>query len=223
MSQYHKIQSIYKRYTEGENKGKFILNNYSIPEFFYLANNEWEWTEKIDGTNIRIYFYTNPLCCGVGFKGRTDKAELPKLLIEKLKELFPLEKMKKVFEINEKNGEEAFDIILYGEGYGHKIQSGGKYVNGKKEVNFILFDIKIGKWWLKREDVNDIANKLGIKFAPIVGYGTINEAINFVKKGFKSTFGDFIAEGLVIRPLIDLRTRSGKRIITKIKHKDFKK
>ena len=31
------------------------------------------------------------------------------------------------------------------------------------------------------------------------------------------------AEGLVLRPKIELQTRRGKRIITKIKHSDFKR
>jgi hypothetical protein len=45
----------------------------------------------------------------------------------------------------------------------------------------------------------------------------------FVQNGFTSQWGDFAAEGIVARPKIELKTRGGKRIITKIKHKDFKK
>ena len=84
-----------------------------------------------------------------------------------------------------------------------------------------MFDVKVGGWWLKREDVEGIASKLGIKVVPVIGSGTLQQAIDFVKNGFKSEWGDFIAEGLVLRPLIELKARSGERIITKIKHKDF--
>ena len=42
-----------------------------------------------------------------------------------------------------------------------------------------------------------------------------------VRKGFKSFWGDFRAEGLVVRPGADLLDRHGNRVITKIKHKDF--
>ena len=42
------------------------------------------------------------------------------------------------------------------------------------------------------------------------------------KKGFKSQWGDFKAEGIVARPNTELVGRDGKRIITKIKQKDFK-
>lgn len=218
MTKYPKIQGLYKRYLEGEKKGKFIIGEYSKPEFELLQNMEWVWTEKIDGTNIRVCYYTCPLIDEIKFKGKTDKANMPKHLETKLQELFPLEKIQKVFE----TGETIPDICLYGEGYGYKIQNGGKYVKSKYEVNFILFDIRVGNWWLKREDIEKIANQLGIQVVPIVGQGTIDEAIKIVKKGFKSTFGDFIAEGLVLKPKYELRDRRRQRIITKLKYKDFK-
>lgn len=45
--------------------------------------------------------------------------------------------------------------------------------------------------------------------------------IHEAEKGFKSQWGDFIAEGIVARPMTELKNRNGSRIITKIKHKDF--
>lgn len=214
--QYPKIQGLYKRYLNGEKKGKFIIGQYSKPEFELLKDIEWVWTEKIDGTNIRIIW--NGLDEVVEFKGKTDKAEMPKHLLERLKGLFPKEKLSEVFAL-----QEGFPVIcLYGEGYGYKIQSGGKYVNGEQRVEFILFDIKIGDYWLKREDLERIADQLGIKIVPIVGKGTIDKAIQFVKNDFESTFGCFIAEGIVIKPKIELRDRRRQRIITKIKIKDFR-
>jgi len=215
---YPKINGIYKRYLEGDKKGKFIMGKYSLPEFELLKDIKWEWTEKIDGTNIRVCYYTDPLINRVEFKGKTDKADIPKHLLKKLQQLFTVDKLSKIFEI----GEDKPDICLYGEGFGYKIQSGGKYMKDPKEVDFILFDIKIGHYWLKKEDLTKIANQLGIQIVPIVGEGTIDQAIEFVKKGFKSTFGDFLAEGIVAKPKVELRDRRGNRIITKIKYKDFK-
>lgn len=220
MTNYHKINGLYKRYTEGENKNKFILGKYSQPEFESLKDIEWEWTEKIDGTCISVNFVSRLIINSLEFKGKTDKAEIPNHLLEKLEQLITREKMAKVFKIGLQ--EESLFVELKGEGFGYKIQSGCKYFEGKKEVDFILFDVKINEIWLKREDVIDIANKLNIRYVSIVGYGTIDEAIEFIKKGFNSTFGNFIAEGLVIRPTIELRNRMGRRIITKIKDKDFK-
>jgi len=217
--EYPKIQGLYKRDMdkESQNYGKFIIGQYSKPEFELLKDIQWVWTEKINGTNTRICIYTNPLIQEIEFKGKTDKADMPQHLLEKLQELFTKEKVFSIFELSE----EKPDVYLYGEGYGYKIQSGCKYFGGRKEVDFILFDIRIGNWWLKREDVEKIAIQLGIKFVPVVGNGTINEAINFIKRGFTSMFGDFMAEGLVIRPKVELKSRSGERVITKIKYVDF--
>ena len=84
-------------------------------------------------------------------------------------------------------------------------------------IRYIMaMDSVVGK------DVLDIANKLGLVPPVVVGYGTIDEAINFVKNGFISHFGDAPAEGLVLRPMVDLFDRKGQRIITKIKTVDFK-
>jgi len=202
--------------------GKFIIGQYSKPEFEYLEDNEWIQTEKIDGTNIRICYTTHPLCQEVEFKGKTDKSDMPSHLLLRLKELFTEKKLEAVFGI----GGDIPDVYLYGEGYGYKIQSGCKYFGGKKEVDFILFDIRIGNWWLKREDIEKIADKLRIKVVPIIGKGTIAEAIELVKypqwHNFKSRFGDFIPEGLVLKPKVELKDRAGRRIITKVKCRDFK-
>ena len=66
-----------------------------------------------------------------------------------------------------------------------------------------------------------IAKKLGAPVVPYMGQFTIDEAIDFVRKGFKSTIAenpDYDAEGLVLKPPDGLMTRQGEHIIFKIKH-----
>jgi len=225
MKTYHKIHSIYKRDPKTDYK-TFLEGNVSRPEFEYLFYNQWLFTEKIDGTNIRVIIggdtpeekeRTGHLT--IEFKGKTDKAQTPIFLLEKLKEIFTLKKLSKMYEIF-KFPPEGGSVCLYGEGYGARINKGGKYI--PDGVDFILFDIKIGDWWLKREDVSDIADKLNIKTVPLIKVGTLQTAIDMIKSGtLKSTFGDFLVEGLVGRPCIELQDRAGRRIITKIKHRDY--
>jgi len=203
--EYPKINSIYKR----DKRTKKFLSEYSIPEFEYLKDNIWEFTEKIDGTNIRIIWKDGEL----RFSGKTDNAQIPMKLLKKLQIIFTKNKIQKAFP------EQEGIVILYGEGFGASIQSGGKYI--KDGVDFILFDVLIDKWWLNRESVEDIAKKLNIKIVKVIGKGTLKKAIEIAKQGFKSEFGDFIAEGIVLRPKIQLFSRKGDRIITKIKYKDF--
>jgi len=69
--------------------------------------------------------------------------------------------------------------------------------------------------------VLDIAERLGINAVPVCRMGNLNDLVYHVRDGFNSEWGDFKAEGIVARPEVELKTRSGKRIITKLKYKDF--
>ena len=68
-TEYHKIQTIFKRDPKTNYK-TLLMGEYSLPEFNYLANNIWQFTEKVDGTNIRIILNDE----GLSFGGRTEKA-----------------------------------------------------------------------------------------------------------------------------------------------------
>lgn len=208
MKKYHKIQTVYKR-NPGTNFKTLLYGEFSIPEFQYLQDNIWIFTEKVDGTNIRIMFDGNSIIFG----GKTDKAQLPTNLLNHLNKQF-YDKVSLFQEIFERSNE----VCLYGEGYGAGIQKGGKY---RQDQNFVLFDIKIEEWWLQREDIEEIAKKLNIRCVPVIGHGTLSKMIELTKNGFDSEWGNFIAEGIVARPAVELKARNGQRIITKIKHKDF--
>ena len=110
-------------------------------------------------------------------------------------------------------------VILFGEGYGPKIQNGGNYRN---DVSFILFDVFIAGNYQPRESVEDVARSFGIDIVPIIFEGTIQEGVDFVKTHPKSTIGTAFMEGLVGCPKVEMRDRCGKRIIVKIKWEDFK-
>lgn len=221
MAEYQKIQTLFKR----DERNIIIPDQFTYPEFEVLKDLKWECTEKIDGTNIRIELESsgNPEDGIImSFKGRTDKAVIPEHLLTKLNWLFDRERLMEVLNITDET--QNCNITLYGEGYGAKIQKGGNYISN--DVNFILFDVKVGKWWLDREAIKDIANKLGINAVPLMGYMTIPEAIEYVKKGFKSTIAenkDYDAEGLVLKAPCGLLKRDGERLITKIKTVDFRK
>jgi len=208
MKTYHKIQTIFKR--DPETKFKTLLEGeFSLPEFDFLSSNDWVFTEKVDGTNIRVIFADDG--DGIEFRGKSDQAQLPAQLFKRLEERF-LPQLK-TFEESFSGG-----VCLYGEGYGPKIQKGGKY---RGDQDFVLFDIKIGEYWLQREDVEQIAAKLGLDIVPILSTGSIPDMVDIVREGFDSKWGNFIAEGIVARPKTELKTRSGHRIITKLKYRDF--
>lgn len=211
MNEYHKIQTVFKR-DESTRHKTLLEEQYSLPVFDYLKDNQWVFTEKVDGTNIRVMLkdYTTHLALAYG--GKSEAAQIPATLLQKLHEIFDSQepKMKELF---------PEGVCLYGEGYGPKIQKGGGNYGAAQD--FVLFDIRIGFWWLERSAVEDIASKLGLKVVPTIGSGTLSEMVQMARRGIRSTWGDFQAEGVVARPEVELFTGNRRRVITKIKTKDF--
>lgn len=142
MKEYHKIETLFNRY---EKTKKLIQGSYRNETFEYLKDNIWQFTEKVDGTNIRIYWDGHR----VSFGGRTDNAQIPAHLINRLNDLF-----------------------------------GG-------ETNEQLFEQKFG-----------------------VDYVLNNRKSIIAKNGAE-------IEGFVGRPKMELNDRTGKRVIVKIKYRDF--
>lgn len=206
--EYTKIPNIFKREEFGKNR--LIEGEYATPELEYLANVPWVWTEKVDGTNIRVIWDGH----AVSFGGRTDKAQIPANLVNRLNDLFGGTNKEEIFE--QKFGETP--VILFGEGFGEKIQKGGGLYG---PVDFILFDVFCGGMWLKRDAVEDIASTFGIKTVPIVNTGTLPEAVDFIRQHPKSRLRDAEMEGVVCRPVCELSDRRGNRLIVKIKCRDF--
>ena len=218
MQTYHKIQSIFYRDPD-KNYKTFIEGKFSDPAFDILQNVPWEFTEKVDGTNIRIGWDGN----GVKFGGRTDRAQFPGQLWLYLQDYFTDNLLSGVFQ-------GAGSITLIGEGFGGKIQKMSKVYG--VEQRFILFDVFVEPnedhpmgIWLERCNVQDIAHSLGIPFAPIIFTAPLMQGYKKLKEqpDYSSLVSETGAplEGFVARPQTELRNRFGSRIITKIKGKDF--
>jgi len=207
--EYPKIHSPFKRDMAAPRK-PLMIGDWALPEFEYLARASWDFTEKVDGTNIRVIVL--PRGGGISFAGRTDNADIPKPLLDALEAQF--DSLRDALTDKFLNG-----AILYGEGYGPKIQNGGKY---RELPGFVLFDVLVDHYWLRRKDIENVSETFGIDVVPLVGIGTLDDAIRTVRGGqMKSAWGDFAAEGIVARPSVEMRDRRGQRIITKIKARDF--
>lgn len=209
MQTYNKIETVFNRDTEGTKR--LILDSYRNETVEYLKDNVWQFTEKIDGTNIRVHWDGH----NVEFGGRTDKAQIPNHLLTKLKELFGTLEIEELFE--QTFGEK--DVILFGEGYGAKIQNGGEY---RSDVSFILFDVMINGNYQSREWVEKTAKMFSIDIVPIVLEGTVQDGIDYVMSHPNSTIGNAMMEGVVGRPKVEVKDRCGNRVIVKIKWEDFR-
>jgi ATP-dependent RNA circularization protein (DNA/RNA ligase family) len=235
---YPKINSLFKRegcgpYNEElkryetdlqkkSRKSPLILGEYACEEF--RAINSWKITEKVDGTNVRVCMDTRANAYNgkaerhISFGGRTDNAQMPTNLLRYLQETFTHEKMVPVFE-------ESNYVMLFGEGYGGKIQSGSYY---RKDPEFILFDVYCSGWWLNREGVADVADKLGIQSVPVihrVGEETwsTDEIVDYIRDKPLSFVAreSHVMEGVIARSEPLMMFRKGGPIMFKLKCCDF--
>jgi len=211
---YPKIQTIWKR--DPEKKYCIIPGDYSLEEFKSICR--WSISEKINGTNIRIIYEPgipiNTPEDGVEFRGKTDNAQIPPILLSHLQKTFIREKLDKAFSNT--------PVILFGEGFGKKIQKGGRYLLNSN--SFALFDVYVNGWWLTVEDVYSIAKTLNISSPPHLGIMNTDDAVSLVKNGFLSKIaedGSLPAEGIVAKSYPLMLSRGKERIVWKLKVKDY--
>lgn len=176
-----------------------------------LKNLIWQGT----GTNIRVHWDGH----NIEFAGHTDKAQLPPKLNEYLTNLFLAPEMEYIFE--QVFGES--EVYIFGEGFGEGIQkNGGLYI--ATGVSFIVFDVNIDGFDLTRDNVIDVANKLGLPSVPVCFEGTLDEAKAWVAEHHMSTLngGKHEMEGLVLQPKdIQLYDKKHKLIKCKCKYRDM--
>ncbi|KKK52117.1 hypothetical protein LCGC14_3108120, partial [marine sediment metagenome] len=175
----------------------------------------------------------------VRFYGHHEKSQMPPFLLEYLQETFTLGKMKALWR---GPGEAEYPIVLYGEGYGAKIQKGGgAYTSQTKGggVSFRLFDVLVGAVptadikgvWLRRADVEDVAAKLGIKTVPLLRTEAyLNEVVVMAKHpplissvAYEEGTEGHPAEGIVAFTAEPLYNNRGQRLMFKLKTEDFAK
>lgn len=213
MDEYPKIETLYDRDKE---TFTVIPGAFRWPEFANVCT--WLVTEKIDGTNVRVNFDGER----VSFGGRTDRAQMPVPLLDMLMRTFTVERMRAAL---------PDGGTLYGEGYGPKIQKGGG--NYRPDPGFRLFDVKVGEWWLRWEDVKAVAHKLGIDTVPMLfdlRHDGLPRSESDLRADIRESIvarqendlGGFEAEGIVARAYPELCDRRGRRLMWKLKFSDFR-
>jgi hypothetical protein len=140
--------------------------------------------------------------------------------------LFDQEKLKAAFI---KMGQP--EVTIYGEAYGGKCQGmSGTY---GKQLKFIAFDVKIGHTWLAIDQADEVCTGLGIEFVYYRKIPTDLPAVDAERDApSEQAFRNECAvredltthkkrEGVVLRPLIEVRKNNGDRIVAKHKRDDF--
>ena len=216
---YIKINSAFKRDTSIPGN-PVIQFEWSQEEFRYLEMSPWLWTEKIDGTNIRLHWDGHKVVLG----GRTDNAQIPARITEAVRAMGLLdpEPWAKKWPLTDDAHPERSNpsVTLYGEGYGPGIQKGGG--NYRDDVSFILFDVKVGTFWLSRENTLNVAEGFGIDTVPVFAEQCPVLMWDQIRlRGIESSmFPKATLEGVVGTPTVPLLCRNGSRIIMKMKQRD---
>lgn len=177
--------------------------------------------EKLHGTSAHIrYTPTKDPVNPVGFFSGGEPHD-------KFVALFDVEALKKAFNEIFGGAAEMADsaIVVHGEAYGGK-QQGMSHTYGPT-LKFCVFDVRVGDVWLNVPNAEDVAKRLGLEFVHYVKISTELAAIDAerdadsvqaVRNGMGSGHK---REGVVLRPLVELRKNNGERLIAKHKRAEF--
>lgn len=118
------------------------------------------------------------------------------------------------------------NVTIYGEAYGGR-QQGMSATYGNK-LKFVGFDVIVGEDWTTVPKAEKVCLMLNIEFVDYVKCSTDLESLN-AERDKPSTqakrngiIEDKIREGVILKPLIELKTTNGGRIVAKHKRDEFR-
>lgn len=226
---YDKILAPFARDTA---KSKYVdIVKFSRPEFEMLANVKWNWTLKIDGTNINVLWDGER----VKYVGHTDKTQFNERTKKFLDETFCTSEAETIFE--DLYGSQPVKISM--EFVSKDMNQNYGYLDGAVFV-FDVFNGNTEKVWTSEETLGTFVSRFegsNVFVAPFIGCMNIWDAVDLVK-GFEvfwnqypekwrtndiidNPLGLYTVEGIVGRLPYELFDNNGNRIITKIKCKDY--
>lgn len=178
--------------------------------------------EKIHGTSAHIKFVPvysndemNDETCEIHFFSGGEK-------YEKFVNLFDAEKLKEIY--NERYL--GSKLTIYGEAYGGKIQGMSKTYG--PDLKFVAFEVRIGESWLDVPNALDVVTHFDLEFVDFVKIPTTLEAIDAERdkdsvQAVRNGMGEgHMREGVVLRPLIEVRLNNGSRVVAKHKRDEFR-
>jgi hypothetical protein len=217
VKEYHKIRTYYER---AGKPYKVTPKRQVLTEEFTVIN-RWVIDEKVDGTNTRFIFDGEK----VTWAGRTARAQFGKELSAFLDG---------VAEHMSQLGWNT-PLIIFGETVGPKI-NGNPY--GLDEFQFFGFDVWISRltppsalsvpnwdwgYWLNRSALTAFLAGAQIERVPYLcdmQYKNAELVMNEARSRLPGNKTDYF-EGIIGRPAVELVSQRGRRVIWKLKRKDF--
>lgn len=166
--------------------------------------------EKIHGTSAHISWNKGEVGFFSGGVGHPQFVALfnAETLAAKFKEVFGDQK-----------------VTVYGEAYGGKCQ--GMSATYGTSLRFVVFDVQVGDVWLNVPAAENVAQTLGLEFVHYVKTTTDLDSLNYERDSPSVQAhrnGNMVArhrEGVVLRPLVEMTTNNGSRVIAKHKRAEF--
>ena len=183
-----------------------IENLYKCPDILLLK--ECYALEKIHGTSAHIKWKD-----GLHFFSGGEKHS-------NFVALFDDQKLKEAFMVIGCN-----EVTVYGEAYGGSCQGMSKTYG--KQLKFVVFDVQIDGSWLAVPQAEEVTKSLGLEFVHYWKTCTEVEQLNACRDmDSEQSKRNGIEEprkmeGVVLRPLIELRKNNGDRVMAKHKRDDY--
>lgn len=182
-------------------------------EIAYLRGNIWTIKRKLDGENIRIYWNGEQAL----WNGKTNRFNCSADFQNYMNETF----IEEIFE--EKFGRDK-EVYIFGEKMGPRTQ-GNELGLDKDEL--VIFDVEIDGTFLGEKGIRDVASYFGAR--SVYDFMDLGETANIYLIHTSLyiiinhvAIGDFDKwEGVVCTPACNIKDHNGKRIIVKIKNKDY--
>lgn len=189
---------------------KHMDNLYRNPDALTLPEGECYAMEKLDGTSSHIKWKDGK----VHFFSGGSK-------FETFKELFDEEALTKFFSGLEGScGGTKFEVVIYGEAYGAKVQ-GLPHRYGDK-LKFVAFEVNVNGTWMNVPLAKDFVLRAGLEFVHYVKIPCTEAAFNTERdkpstQAQRNGMGEQLSEGIIIRPLTERYREDGTRCIWKHK------
>lgn len=162
-------------------------------------------TEKLEGENARYVYYQDQLWIGSHRKIKVPGRQTRWGLVA---ETHGLEE-----KLSTHPG-----MILYGETYGYTRNFPYDVSEPSLRV-FDVFDIRAGKY-LNCDDAIAFVEKIGLSFVPVLYRGPWNINLLSLAEG-KSSIGDHIKEGFIVKPVQERWDAECGRVVFKMKGEDY--
>jgi len=237
MSYYSKIYTIFQRDVGNEKRFVIPLINkqYEIQALSLMKKIRVE--EKIDGSNSSVTYLKNERGEFINFYSRKNNIKDKDIMYikETIQKTVDFDKIREWYKIKYLNDSDSIiiqpdiTIKIVGETFGSKIQATNYLPKGERR--FIVFDIKVNNTWLSPKDRDTLCRVLGLQFVPTLcileNFPTFEEAHYLLFKKYPKSVvaiengNDMFLEGFILRPQYSLQLSREKRILGKIKRRDF--